>query len=77
MDDAFLACLRCPIDPTREATLIREQQSLICSGCRVTFPIKNGLPVLIPDEADLPAGLRHRQQLPCLRGKTPPAKTVR
>jgi uncharacterized protein YbaR (Trm112 family) len=69
MDDAFLTCLRCPIDPHREATLSREQQSLVCSGCHARFPIKNGLPVLIPDEAELPAGVRDFQHLPCLRAK--------
>ena len=65
MDDAFLADLRCPIDPQREATLTRDQQTLVCSGCQCRFPIKHGLPVLIPDEAELPAGIALPEQLPC------------
>jgi uncharacterized protein YbaR (Trm112 family) len=71
MDDAFLACLRCPIDPAREATLAREEQSLICSGCHARFPVKQGLPVLIPDEAELPPGVTRREQLPCVRSASP------
>jgi uncharacterized protein YbaR (Trm112 family) len=67
MDDAFLASLRCPIDPHREATLSREQQSLICSGCHASFPVKNGLPILTPDEATLPEGAKSADRLPCVR----------
>ena len=67
MDDQFLSCLRCPIDPKRQATLSREQQSLVCSGCGSRFPVKNGIPVLVPDEADLPDGIRAIAQLPCVR----------
>lgn len=67
MDDAVLALLRCPLDPRRQATLSREQQVLVCSGCRVHFPIKNGLPILIPDEGELPFGVRSADRLPCQR----------
>lgn len=67
VDDAFLAQLRCPIDPQRDATLTRDEQLLVCSRCRVTFPVKQGLPVLVPTEAELPAGTREVSQLPCQR----------
>ena len=67
MDDAFLAQLRCPLDPTREATLTRDEQQLVCSRCSVRFPIKQGLPVLVPDEAILPDRTRELSQLPCRR----------
>ena len=67
MDDAFLAQLRCPIDPERKATLTRDEQQLVCSGCPVRFPIKQGLPVLVPDEVGLPEGMREVSQLPCQR----------
>ena len=67
MDDAFLSLLRCPLDPARQATLSREQQTLVCSGCHVQFPVKQGLPVLIPDEAELPSGVNVQGQLPCIR----------
>lgn len=67
MDDAFLAQLRCPIDPQREATLSRDEQGLVCNGCSAHFPIKQGLPVLVPDEVELPAGMKEVSQLPCQR----------
>jgi len=67
MDDAFLACLRCPLDPRREATVARENQSLVCSGCHASFPIRNGLPILIPDEAELPQGIDSASRLPCVK----------
>ncbi len=67
MDDAFLSQLRCPLDPEREATLARDEQHLCCSSCAAKFPIKQGLPVLVPDEVELPTGLREVSQLPCQR----------
>ena len=67
MDEAFLTQLRCPLDPDHEATLDRAEQHLVCSRCAVRFPIKQGLPVLVPDEGELPAGLREVSQLPCQR----------
>lgn len=66
MDDAFLACLRCPIDPARESPLTRDQQALVCS-CGTRFPVKQGLPVLIADEAELPPGTGNEGRLPCVR----------
>jgi len=67
MDDSFLGILRCPIDPKRDATFTREQQSLVCSGCGCRFPVKQGLPILIPSEADLPDGISRIEHLPCVR----------
>ena len=65
MDNAFLDLLRCPIDPARQATLIRERDQLVCSRCSIRYPVKNGIPVLIADEAELPADCPTRQALPC------------
>ena len=67
VDDAFLAQLRCPIDPAREATLTRDEQQLVCSRCSVRFPVRQGLAVLIPSEGELPPGTREVSQLPCQR----------
>jgi uncharacterized protein YbaR (Trm112 family) len=63
MDDAFLADLRCPFDPEREATFARENQAMVCTECGASFPIRNGLPILIPDEADLPPGVTNPAKL--------------
>jgi uncharacterized protein YbaR (Trm112 family) len=67
MDAQFLAALRCPIDPSRTATLHRDRDQLVCDRCAVRYPVKQGLPVLIPDEGELSPGCSSRQQLPCLR----------
>ncbi|OWK43234.1 Trm112 family protein [Fimbriiglobus ruber] len=65
MDARFLDTLRCPVDPERAATLHRDREHLECDGCGVRYPIKNGLPVLIADDADLPPGCDRRLDLPC------------
>jgi uncharacterized protein len=67
MTDQLLDCLRCPIDPNRQATLVRDSSVLRCLNCAVQFPIKNGIPVLVPDAAELPEPLREVSQLPCQR----------
>jgi uncharacterized protein YbaR (Trm112 family) len=67
MSDELLASLRCPIDPNRQATLTRNDAELSCSSCSISFPIKNGIPILVPDSARLPDGLREISQLPCQR----------
>jgi len=67
MDETFLAQLRCPLDPAREATLSRDEHGLICSRCSCHFPIKQGLPVLVPDDVEMPPQTRELSQLPCQR----------
>ncbi len=67
MTDELLATLRCPIDPVRQAIIDRDGTVLLCRNCHVRFPIKNGIPVLVPDSAELPEPLREASQLPCQR----------
>jgi hypothetical protein len=61
--------LRCPIDPAREATLTRDRDRICCDRCGTAFPVKNGLPILLADEAEMPDGVSSRRDLPCLRRK--------
>jgi uncharacterized protein len=61
-----LQWLRCPIDPTRQATLLDEETHLSCTRCRVRFRIRDGFPNMIADEAELPEGCANRKQLPCV-----------
>jgi uncharacterized protein YbaR (Trm112 family) len=65
----MLAHLRCPIDPKREAMLLLDDTKLLCAGCRVQFRIREGFPSLLTDEATLPDGCKHLNQLPCQRRK--------
>jgi uncharacterized protein YbaR (Trm112 family) len=60
----LLAILRCPLSPSR-TRLVLEGDRLICERCGLKFPIKDGFPVLVVEEAELPAGRASCSQLPC------------
>jgi uncharacterized protein YbaR (Trm112 family) len=58
--------LCCPIDPKRQAALTQpDETKLLCECCQVQFPIRDGFPILLVDEAVLPAQSPTLQQLPC------------
>jgi uncharacterized protein YbaR (Trm112 family) len=67
IDPQALAWLRCPIDPKRNAALVDDETHLTCSNCKVRFRIRDGIPNLIADEAELPEGCTSKKQLPCQR----------
>lgn len=62
----LLDILRCPLDPSR-TRLALEGDRLICERCRLLFRIKDGFPVLVVEEAELPPGCENLDQLPCQR----------
>jgi uncharacterized protein YbaR (Trm112 family) len=62
----LLDILRCPLDPSH-TRLNLENNQLICQRCRLTFKIKDGFPVLVVEEAELPPGCDSIDQLPCQR----------
>jgi uncharacterized protein YbaR (Trm112 family) len=59
--------LRCPLDPSN-TKVAQQGDRLICERCRLSFPIKDGLPIMVVEEAELPAGCSSIDQLPCQRG---------
>jgi len=62
----FLQMLRCPMDPKREAALAQpDELRLVCSRCALQFPIKDGFPVLVVEEAELPLDCPSLDRLPC------------
>jgi uncharacterized protein YbaR (Trm112 family) len=65
----FLEILRCPLDPRQRLRL--EGDRLICQRCAVVYKIKDGLPVLVAEEAELPPGCTNLDELPCQREKKP------
>ena len=67
MDSELYQLLRCPLDPDRATHLTPDRDAADCQKCHVRFPIKQGLPVLIVAEAELPPGLTELSQLPCQR----------
>lgn len=60
----LLAILRCPLNPSKTRLLL-EGNRLVCERCRLRFLIKDGFPVLVVEEAELPAGCPSVSRLPC------------
>ena len=60
----LLAILRCPMDPSR-TELRMDDKCLVCERCELRFPIKDGFPILVVEEAELPAGCESLSELPC------------
>ena len=65
LNPELMEMLRCPLDPRQRLTL--ETDRLICQRCAVIYKIKDGFPVLVAEEAELPAGCDSLDQLPCQR----------
>ena len=61
----LLEILRCPLDPGRAARLDQEADGLVCQRCRLKFPIKEGIPCMLVEEAELPPGAASLGALPC------------
>ncbi|MEU7869615.1 Trm112 family protein [Dactylosporangium sp. NPDC049140] len=55
VDPALLSILRCPDEHHAELTLDPEAQTLTCTECGRIFEIRDGIPVLLLDEARPPA----------------------
>ena len=60
----LLAILRCPMNPSRTRLLL-DGDRLVCERCVLRFPIKDGFPVLVVEEAGLPPGCESLKDLPC------------
>ncbi|MEI4272104.1 Trm112 family protein [Klenkia sp. LSe6-5] len=54
IDPSLLEILACPDTHHSPLTLDREAAELLCTGCDRAFPVRDGIPVLLLDEA------RHR-----------------
>jgi uncharacterized protein YbaR (Trm112 family) len=60
----LLQILRCPMDPARATPLVEEGDKLLCPRCGIKFAVRDGIPVLVVEEAELPAGCTNLNQLP-------------
>lgn len=60
----LLDILRCPMDPSRTG-LTLQGDHLVCQRCQLKFKIKDGFPVLVAEEAELPPGCDSLERLPC------------
>ena len=68
LSQELLSLLRCPMDPSH-TSLVEEGDKLLCQRCRLAFPIRDGFPTLLVEEAELPPGCPGLEQLPCQQGK--------
>lgn len=52
LDREFLDLLACPLcrTPVRE-----EGDRLVCTACGRRYPVRDGIPVMLPEEAETPA----------------------
>lgn len=50
LDRKLLDILVCPICKA-DITLNREKTGLICTKCQLEYPIRDDIPVMLPDEA--------------------------
>ncbi len=51
IDKEFLEILACPVCKT-EVRL--EQEKIVCTKCRRRYPIRDDIPVMLVEEAELP-----------------------
>ena len=68
----LLEILRCPLDPSHTKVVPHNDQ-LVCERCALRFPIKDGFPVMVVEEAELPPGCVALDRLPCQHGAGKPA----
>ena len=64
VNDALLSLLVCPLG---KAPLRREGDTLICTRCGPRFSIKDDIPNMLIEEAELPPGCSSLANLECVR----------
>jgi uncharacterized protein YbaR (Trm112 family) len=67
----LLDLLRCPLDPGH-ARLEQVADGLVCQRCRLKYPVREGIPCMLPEEAELPPGIASLDGLPCRQKKPTP-----
>ena len=68
----LLEMLRCPMDPSH-TRLEAAGDGLVCQRCRLKFPVREGIPCMLVDEAELPPGAASLADLPCQKPPAPAA----
>jgi uncharacterized protein YbaR (Trm112 family) len=64
----LLDILRCPFDPANaRLEPAASGDGLVCQRCRLKFPVREGIPCMLPEEAELPPGCDALAALPCQR----------
>lgn len=65
VSEDLLALLVCPMD--QKSSLRREADSLVCTRCGLRFAIKDDIPNMLVEEAELPPGCSSLADLECVR----------
>jgi len=66
IDEELKAILACP---ACKGDLIFEETRIICPACRKAYPIRDGIPVMLIDEAEKPASRRRTTRKPAGKKK--------
>lgn len=64
ISDDLLSLLVCPMG---RAPLRREGESLVCTRCGTRFAVRDDIPNMLIEEAELPAGCSGLADLECVR----------
>jgi uncharacterized protein YbaR (Trm112 family) len=64
MSPDLLEILVCPLG---KSELELDGDRLICKRCGPIFAIKDGIPIMLMEEAQLPTGCSSIQDLPCVK----------
>lgn len=64
VSEELLSLLVCPMG---KAPLRREGEFLVCTRCGPRFAIKDGIPNMLIEEAELPSGRPSLRDLECVR----------
>lgn len=67
----LLNILRCPLDPSHSARLEAAADGLVCQRCRLKFAVREGIPCMLVEEAELPPTCKSLSDLPCQQGAAP------
>jgi uncharacterized protein YbaR (Trm112 family) len=62
--------LRCPLDPSHTRLEVAGE-ALVCQRCRLKFGVKEDIPSMLVEEAELPEGCATLADLPCQRSAVP------
>ncbi len=61
----LLALLVCPVD--QKSPLRLESEALVCTRCGARYAIKDGIPNMLVEEAELPPGCASLNDLECAK----------
>lgn len=61
LDKDLLEILVCPNDRA-EVEYLEDEQVIVCSGCGYRYPVRDGIPVMLIDEAEKPADRKKKKR---------------